>query len=244
MMVLFGVAAAGAIAVVAVNAPSLLPSSRPAAPMPIIAETSSRPARFSTLLNIAKLTPEACAAIGLSIEESTSLATRAREHLTQNAQTLQQAVEADSLVKREVQTLEAAVRRGEGEAQQLLAEARDRAMSAERTKNEAVAGLFVAATRGLDDARMNMLRTMLSQKSLGLPTQYLTTQREQGDAVALRDALADQRIARREGREPSAEPIALIERATDDRARAADANLQNIDAYRTAWRQILDAGNR
>lgn len=235
-----GLTATGAVIAVAVSSPSLFPA-RPAAALNVqIPLTSHRPVSYSTLLKLTGLSPDSLAAAGLSIEETVALAARAKAHLEESAPTIQEAVERhrDALVA--VDRLEDLVRQGAAaETVQELHGARAAEEDARSAKELALAALYTAATNGLSDSSHDVLRTINSQRCFGLPLAMVASTRSEAEVVVLRDALADERIARKEGREASAEALAVIQRATDHRTLTAENNLRSLAAYRQAWRAAL-----
>lgn len=235
-LVLAGIAAAAALVVASVNSTTLTKGGAPA-PAPPRTETSSRPARASTLLRLTGLSPEVCAAAGLSVAQATSLAGHAVRHLGDHGPDLQAAVETESRTKRDLSQLEIRVRRGEAVQDQLEA-SRQAHASAESNRDVAVAALLSAALGDLPHDVVQNFAMIREQRQYGLPLAYCLERRTEADAVAIRDALADQRIAQRDGSRLSdgAQQVLNAHRPSE----IAIANLANLDAYRRVWREALD----
>lgn len=237
-MIMVGVAAIGAATAAVLTSPSIFPAPSPRSTPN--AENTNRPVSSSTLLIEANLSPDALAASGLSLADVTALAVRAKDHLSQHTDAIQRAIQAHTEAKKEVQRLEQLVRAGEdGTTAQTLHSARIVEEQTRSAKNIAVARLYAASTTGVAESHLEVLQSVNAQRRSGLPLEFLTSTRKDADIVSLRTALADQRIALRERREVPAEALVVINNATDDRVRTAQANLQNLAAYRETWRTTL-----
>jgi len=108
------------------------------------------------------------------------------------------------------------------------------------------AAIFDAATTSLNQEQKSMLRAQKQNKGKSVPAKYLVVDRSDTEWVALRDALADQRIAARDGRQPAAEVAQRIATA-DANASVAAAGQRlagDLAASRTAWSQSVQTVTR
>ena len=91
-----------------------------------------------------------------------------------------------------------------------------------------------------------MLRSQKQNKGKSVPAKYLVADRSDAEWVALREALTDQRIATRDGREANAEVRQRIATADANSTVAAAGQRLAGDraATRTAWTQAIAAAAR
>lgn len=91
-----------------------------------------------------------------------------------------------------------------------------------------------------------MLRSQKQNKGKSVPAKYLVADRSDAEWVALREALTDQRIAARDGREANAEVRQRIAAADANAAVAAAGQRLSGDrtTVRTAWTQAIEAATR
>lgn len=108
------------------------------------------------------------------------------------------------------------------------------------------AAIFDAATTSLSQEQKSMLRSQKQNKGKSVPAKYLVADRSDAEWVALREALTDQRIAARDGREANAEVRQRITAADANAAVAAAGQRLSGDrtTVRTAWTQAIEAATR
>lgn len=106
--------------------------------------------------------------------------------------------------------------------------------------------IFDAATTSLNQEQKSMLRAQKQNKGKSVPAKYLVVDRSDAEWVALREALSDQRIATRDGREANAEVRQRIATADANSTVAAAGQRLSGDrvATRTAWTQAIAASTR
>ena len=227
-------------AIAALFAASTRLGSLPAAsiPSPSPVAVSRRPVHSATLLQIAGISPEFCAAAGLTVEQTTALATRAREYLSTNGEGLQSLIEQERTSRDEVARLERRVQGGEQVVEDLGA-ARNRHDSVNAACDEAIGALRATCQNGLDSEVVSRLVALREQWNLKLPPEYSVDRRSEADATLIRQALAEQRRAQRQGREVSSEIAQVL--ANHRPSANAVANLASLSAYRQAWTQALNA---
>jgi hypothetical protein len=108
------------------------------------------------------------------------------------------------------------------------------------------AAIFDAATTSLSQEQKSMLRAQKQNKGKSVPAKYLVADRSDAEWVALREALTDQRIAARDGREANAEVRQRVATADANSTVAAAGQRLAGDhaATRTAWTQAIQAVTR
>lgn len=119
-------------------------------------------------------------------------------------------------------------------AYQAACTARDSAATARDT---ALAAVITGATAGLSSGQRSALATIRANRSWNLPLEFLVVNREQAEWVALRDALANEKIAAKVGDEPdAASQTALGVWRSNQAVAAARVSLDtNLAAITTAW---------
>lgn len=108
------------------------------------------------------------------------------------------------------------------------------------------AAVFDAATTSMTQEQKSMLRSQKQNKGKSVPAKYTVVDRSDAEWVALREALADQRIAARDGREANAEVRQRIATADANSVVAAAGQRLSGDraAARAAWTQAIAAATR
>lgn len=186
------------------------------------------------------LDAQSLAAAGLSELQATALVGRARSHLAQNIQELRDADLAWAAAGQEKERLERLVRSGLGTQQDTaaLAEAQVAYSAASTARRDVLADFASAALEGVGagpGACLTMLRANTSRWNM--PTKYLAESRTEDQWLALREALANDRISASLGQEPDQEAqqlLATINAATPV-ATAASNLSSNLPAVTTAW---------
>lgn len=186
------------------------------------------------LLQLAGLDAEACAAAGLTVEQTQNVAAQGRQYLANQGRALQNAYRSHRQAASQLKVMEQSVRQGH----------ESRAVERQRANVESTSDLLrsllaaasTAATQGLSDSQVSKLAALGTARAVRLPTAYNLVERSEAQAVALRDALADARIAQRQGRETPAESARIIQSAQADAGTStALSHLTNIGVYRQAW---------
>lgn len=111
-----------------------------------------------------------------------------------------------------------------------------------RTQRDAMlTALFDSATSSLSAEQREALRAIHRNSKWRLPVKYSVIDRTEEEWVALREALADTRIAARSGREPSNSARSLVQ-AIDANASVAAAGQRvsgGVASTTEAWKQAL-----
>jgi hypothetical protein len=194
----------------------------------------------ATTLSAAGLDAQSLAAAGLSGPEATSLLSRARSHLQEHIQTLRDADSARAASQASYDALRRRVESGLASEADLsnLATAASALGSAQASRQSALDALSSDATSQLDPAKVIRLATLRGNHGWEVPIQYRAANRSQPDWVALRDALANDRIAARRGEDP--DPAAhqlLLDAQANANVSAAASSLQNLPDLQAAWNQ-------
>lgn len=204
------------------------------------------PHEVAVALTRAGLDAASLTAAGLASNQITAMVAEAHEHLLENMDDLRLADEAWASARREADRLEALIRAGggNGEDVQALAAARATLENESSARDGALAGLFSAATDELGQGPVGLLTTMRQNREAGwdLPVEYLTLTRTQAQWVALRDALANVRISANLGEEPDGECATLVAGASAEGSVASaktslDAHLATNAA---AWQSAIN----
>jgi hypothetical protein len=210
-------------------------------PLVVPAQAQSGPtgAELGTCLYRVGLGPEPLAAAGVSAGQTTALVEPARLYLIDHQRDLNLADAAYAGAKRNRDRLERLVRSGTGTEDDLtaLAQARIDLANARTQRAAELAALLDAATTGLTGRQRATLDTLSDNASWKQPIEFHTVDRDQEDWVALREALANERIAARRQRTPDPGAQALLQQFRADPAvSAARVNLDsNLLAVTAAW---------
>lgn len=170
----------------------------------------------------AGLTPDALAAVGATTDQVSALVAAGRAHLTQHGTALSDAMRDFRSARQQVSDLEGLAQSGRATQEQLtsLASARTTAASTLNTLQLAQAALISAATAGLSDAQKGALSNIRAARGAGieLPLAFLVTVRSEADQLAIRNALAESRIAAQAGEDVSEDSLAVLAAARQDAA--------------------------
>lgn len=106
--------------------------------------------------------------------------------------------------------------------------------------------MFDAATTSLSQEQKAMLLAQKRNKGKSVPAKYLVIDRSDAEWVVLRDALADQAIASRDGRQ-APDSVQQVIASADANAAVSSAGQRlsgDRTAMRTAWTQALQTATR
>jgi hypothetical protein len=146
---------------------------------------------------------------------------------------------AAGAARADVRRLERRVRSGQGTAQDLasLESARATRLAAEAAREAALTAMFAAATTSLTQAERQLLSTMRANSAWALPLEFLAISQNEAERVHLRECLANEKIAARNGEPPDAGAQAYLVHVRGELAVAtAKANLDtNLPIVETAW---------
>jgi hypothetical protein len=210
-------------------------------PLVMTAQAQSGPtgAELGTHLYRVGLGPEPLAAAGVNAAQTRALVEAARLYLIDHQVDLNLADAAFASAKREHSRLERLVRSGTGTDDDVTALAQARVLLANARAQRAaeLGALLDAATAGLSGQRRAALDSFSANAPWKQPIEFLAVDRDQQDWVALREALANERIAAKRQEAPDAGAQALLQQLRADPAvSAARANLDaNLLAVTAAW---------
>jgi hypothetical protein len=190
------------------------------------------------------LGPEPLAAAGLSTAQVKNVVANARSHLTDHGDALDAADNACNAAKASHDTLRRLVVAGKASQNDLADYNTSKSTLATATtrRDAALDALFAAATADLAQDQVATLNALAANASWSVPIQYRVVTRTQAGWVALRDALANERISTKLGQDPDpdCQQLLLTENATRDVANA-NANIDaNLDNVANAWNQETD----
>jgi hypothetical protein len=155
------------------------------------------PADFPSTLIRAGLDPKALAAAGVSSGSISSVLALAATQMNSAPTALSSADDALATARTEVDQLTTKIQSGHGTQDDItaLATANSSLATATSQRQAALDAIFNAATASLSDGQKSALSTIRGNRSWDLPLEFLTVNREQSEWVAVRDALANERIA-------------------------------------------------
>ena len=234
------------IALVVVLAFSVRLTARvPASPEP---EPNAQPAplvaqQVRIALHRAGLTPQRLAAAGASPSQAQGVVAGTVEYLA--AHTGPEVLDAAAGTARaEVARLERLVRSGQSAAQDVtdLASARTTLAQAEASRDAELGALFQAATGALPEPQRKLLAAMRTNEYWTMPPEFLTIDLGEPQRVALRDALANERISTKKGEAPDPAAQALLQEIrADSTVSLAKASLDaNHAMVQAAWEQAVE----
>ncbi len=189
------------------------------------------------------LKPEFLAAAGVSPQQVSGIVSRMRTHLGRAMPALNAAEAACNIEQHEVTQLRRIVRAGKGSDQQVqdLATAKSSLAESEVERDAQLDAAFAAAAEGLEAEQIATLATLRANgQRWHLPVEYLTVERSDAEWVALRNALANDRISRRLEREPDPEQQALLAQlGAHATVAAAMQGANNLAAIEAAWDEAM-----
>lgn len=242
------IALTGAAALAALTYAGIASMPSPAAPLrpsPLVSPLPAEPEplkdqELAIALSRLGLEAHALAAAGLSDSQTTALVGRVRAHLSEHIQDLRDADQNWASKRAEVDRLERKIRSGKSAPGDLalLSTARTELAAAATQRQEVLDAVSSAAGVNLGSSPLVTLGTIKTNRATwDLPVQYLTQSRELGDWVALRDALANDRISTARGEEPDpqAHQLLLGVQAQPEVASAASNLQSNLALVSSAW---------
>lgn len=212
-----------------------------AVPLPTSALLTNQ--SIATWLARADLTPRNLAAVGVGSNGVNAIFASARSHLTDRAAALQSADDARASARADYETTLARVQAGLGSDQDIAGlPALLQNLQAADQAGEAALAAFRSAVLGqnglgLSPVQQNAFDTLRANRTWEVPVQYKVVSRTESEWIALREALANARIAAQgqgEADQASAQRIADADAlpAVSAARNALDAQLR---AFKTAW---------
>ena len=190
------------------------------------------------------LTPEACCAAGLDATQTAKLVDNARDHLNTNIAALRLADEEYMTAKANHDQLKRLVQSGKATDEQITEFQTAAATLATKTtaRDSALSSLYAAAVDGLEGAITTKLGNCKDSRHWdACPVQYRVESRSEADWVALRDALANIRIANELDESPAQESTDTVNNADADPdvSAAATALSLNLNTITNAWNDAV-----
>lgn len=183
----------------------------------------------------AGIDPESLTAAGLSPLQASTVVAQGRtyleEHLTDLKQAFKDAADAAALAAKLPTD-------GQQTAAQLIAAAD----AAKSTRNTALAAFVTAALSGMPEPTGPTIARIRSNRSQGLPIEYLVKDRSSEEWASLRNALAAVRTAQARGETSPQTAQSLVTSVNEETeiAAAAAALATNAQAAKTAWTTALN----
>jgi hypothetical protein len=169
----------------------------PTAVMVRTALSLTPPADFPSTLIRSGLDPKALAAAGVSSGSISSVLAAAASQINSAPTALSSADDALAAARTQVDQLTTKIQSGHGTQDDItaLATANSGLATATSQRQATLDAIFSAATANLTNAQQTALATIRANRSWDLPLEFLTVNREQSEWVAVRDALANERVA-------------------------------------------------
>lgn len=244
VVTLCGIGACGALITVLIQPEAIAPSASAASIAAISAIPAFDPPDVAVTLHRLGLDPEALAAAGLSPSAASQVVSTIEAELLLNPNALPAADAAFAETRTNCDALERLIRSGrgtDGDVQTYQAAAQD--LNADTGQREMVLGeLFALAVTDLTPTQAATLATIRENRHWKRSMEYLVVNRTEPEWVALRDALANERISAEFGTDADPEAQTLLQQARGHAGViAASANLElNLEAVRAAWEGALE----
>lgn len=197
----------------------------------------------SDAMHAVALTPETLAAAGVSPARLDGVVANVREHLAEEGFALQAAREEAAAAKTRFELLLRRVRGASGTPADVaaLSAARAELRAADARLRAALDACFAAGTAGLEPSQVLTLRRIRANQGWEIPVQHLVVDRTEAEWVALREALANERISQAFGEAADEESHRRVLQSSGSPAvAAASVGLSsNLTAMQEAWREAF-----
>jgi hypothetical protein len=207
---------------------------------PAQAQVAPSTAELKLALTRCGLDANSLTAAGLSSEDVSALVGDARQYMTEHPGALTAVDDTFASARQAAEALQHKIQSGQATEQEITSfpAAQSALTSATAARQGAVDAIFNAGTADLSEAEKDTLNRIRANKAQWeLPLEYLASERSEPQWVALRDALANERIAIRRDEDPDPAAATLLAQVRAEPAVAnASANLTaNLTAITTAW---------
>jgi hypothetical protein len=195
-------------------------------------------AEFRGALLSAGLDPAALTAAGVTAQELPGVLSDARDYLTEHIADLRAAASSAASNSHTADRLTRAAQAGVASQEDLsqLATARANAATASGQRATILGALRTAAIADLSEAKRSAITILAGASDHTLPIHYRLASHTEAETVALRDALANLRIAAKLGSEADGESTSLVNAANANQdTAAAAARMSGLPAITTAW---------
>jgi hypothetical protein len=222
------------------GATTLKPSGRGAVAHAILPPTA---AELREALSVAGLSAQPLAAAGVQQAQVSGVVGNARSYLSNNGASFRAALSSYRDSSLQVEDLERRVRTGQASEADVsdLAAARTALTTAGSSREAAIAALVTAATTDLSSTVVETLASLRSNRDKEVPVQYKVSARTQAQWLALREALANQRISARYGEEADGPSHQLVlDTNAETAVSSAISSLGNLATVTSAWNSAVN----
>lgn len=205
------VLAVGAFGVLSTSSSLLAMKTKPAKRLLLVPTA----AEYKAALSRAGLDPLALTAAGVSAESISTVVGAAKTELASRIDALREADASFLTTKKQVDELQRAVSAGDSSQVEALTTAQTALAAAATSRQTVLAAVYAAGKATVSETQAGILDAIKAGRAgnWGLPLQHLAVTRSEADAVALRNALANVRIAGQTGREPDSTEAQLVSTA-------------------------------
>lgn len=194
-------------------------------------------------LSLVGITPESLAAAGVASESVAGVVSNAQGYLAENGTALWASIATHRTAVADKATKQRKVVAGIATENEKTAAATacSTLSSACSARDSAVNALYAAATASLNNDQKAVLAALRTNKGREFDLKYLTVTRTEDQWTALRDALANARIAAKTGEEADGTAATLISTTNGESAVSAAASgmTNTLPAVTTAWDQAV-----
>ena len=191
-----------------------------------------------TVLFLAGVSPEWLASAGVLHSGVAAVVEDGLAEIATRYSGLEQSLEQYTSARSQYEQLDRLVKGGRATEQQKQDRntAAQTMQTADAAVQTALGAIYAASVDSLTTDQVAVLDTLAADGTRVLPIEYRTVTRSGADWVALRDALADIRIAAKYGEQPQAESVQIVALA-DSHARvaAAKVGLSSLPLIQAAW---------
>ncbi|MCI0676139.1 MAG: hypothetical protein L0Y42_10245 [Phycisphaerales bacterium] len=207
------------------------------------AQSPPTPQALSLAATRVSLTSAALTAAGVSATEASNAVNDVQAYMTENPTVFSSADAAIATARPEHDRLQRLIQGGTHAPADLAAfgTAVTNLNNALAQRETAVNSAWAAGTADLSTAKKAILTKIRTNESWGLPIEFLTVERTEAQWVALRNALANERISAQSGESPDPDAQTLLTQARSDATvSAATANLgANLAGVTAAWNSAV-----
>lgn len=194
-------------------------------------------------LSLVGVSPESLTAAGVSSQSVATVVGNARTYLSEHGTALWAAMDSRRAAVADKAAKEKKVVAGiASENDKSAANTACTALvSACSSSDNALNGVYAAATASLSSEQKAILATLRANKGREFDLKYLTVSRTEAQWTDLRDALANARIAAKTGDEPDSGAASLVSSTDGETAvgNAASGLTNNLAGITTAWSQAV-----
>lgn len=228
-----GGSTAGTVSAGSISGSSTPSATNDAAPSPLPYVV---PNDFAVTMIRAGLDADALAAVGVSANGVVNVLQPAADAINNAPSALSTADAAFAAARVESDRLQRLIQSGRGSSEDVTSYQTQSAVLATATsqRQSVLDGYFTAAIAGLSSDQRTQITRLRANRSWNLPLEFLVVNREQAEWVAVRDALANERISAKLGESPDESAQASL--TTWRAVSAVSTAKSNLDANRATVR--------